>query len=160
MISALNGPVLLHSLRAEEHRRPWSSGVSPSPLGDQDDPLPSRLFVGVPLVHGGHSSGRADRVHVDAVGGDLVRQVTREAQEPCLRGRITGGPVKLIRLAATDATLTMRPQRFRRMWGNTALKHRKGPVRFTSRTPRHFSSSRSSTSSVVRLRHHHHVAVV
>jgi hypothetical protein len=45
----------------------------------------------------------------------------------------------------------MRPHPFRRMWGKTALQHRKGPVRFTSRTPRHFSSSRSSTSSVVAM---------
>src|SRR5229473_3024743 len=44
----------VRGLRAEEHRDPsMVLGGEPSPLGDQGDPLPSRLFVGVPLVHGG-----------------------------------------------------------------------------------------------------------
>src|SRR5260370_38324663 len=54
------------------HRDPsMVLGGEPSPLGDQGAPLPSRLFVGIPPVHGGHLRARAGRVHADAVVADL-----------------------------------------------------------------------------------------
>src|SRR5262245_31319782 len=56
-----------------------------------------------------------------------------------------------MRLAATEAMLMMRPQPLSRIDGSTALAHRNGPVRFTSRTRRHAISSRSSTSCVVAM---------